>query len=273
MKNIFKILTLLLVTSLVITSCEEDLVVFDNINGQTLAAFDRSSSDLAVIINENGSLTVQVNVTTASSSDRTINFSVVPETTTALAENYTISGTSVTIPANEYNGFITIDATDVSIETTPQVLSLRLDSVDGGIVNSTVHNVSIFQVCPVEETFFTGMYLIEQTSPYVDGPTLDDGSVVEVRAEGTSRIFASNRYPDYCTTPLDFTINLVCNEFVVPVQDTNCRCADASDWFGPATVNDTYDVSDDTILNVTFADDRLADCSPTAQTSYRFTKQ
>lgn len=274
MKKI-KSLLILMVAATCFVACDKDEenVIFDNINGQTLAFFDRTSSSLPVTIDATGSVDIAIGVTTVSNSDRTINISVIADQTTAAAENYSLSSTSITVPAGEYYGTLTVSGTDNSVETTAETIALRIDTVDNGIVDSRTHNVSIFQVCPVDEALFTGMYLIEQTTPFVDGPTLDDGSVVEVRSSGTSRIFASNRYPNFCTTPLDFTFNLVCNEIIVPVQDTNCRCNDASDWFGPATTPSTYDLSDDSVFFLTFADDLQADCGPTAQTTYRFTKQ
>ena len=78
----------------------------------------------------------------------------------------------------------------------------------------------------------------------------------------------------YCSgTFFEFNINLVCNEFVVPLNDTTCACGVFTDWWGPAIVNETYDVSDDSVLFVTFTDDVQGNCGSPAQTTYRFTKQ
>lgn len=269
-----KKIVFLLLTFIAFYSCEKnEMKTFDNVNGQTLAFFESNSSSLPVVIDQTGSLELNIGVTTISNASRTVSFSLNEEETTADSENYTISATSVTIPAGEYWGSFTISGVDVSVETEAKIIALDLTSVDNGIVNTTTHKVSLFQVCPIEETSFVGAYLIEQTTPYVDGPTLQDGDVVIVTAEGTRRSFETSRYVDYCSTPMPFVFDLVCNETVVPNQNTNCSCGNTTDWFGPAEINGTYDPNDDTVFDVTFSDDQQVDCGPTAQTSYRFTKQ
>jgi hypothetical protein len=51
MKNIIK----LLMVVVLFAACDDtESVVFDSVNGQTLASFGASSSDLQVIINESG---------------------------------------------------------------------------------------------------------------------------------------------------------------------------------------------------------------------------
>jgi len=45
------------------------------------------------------------------------------------------------------------------------------------------------------------------------------------------------------------------------------------EWWGPATTPETYDVSDDNVILLTFTDDVQSNCGSPAQTTYRFTKQ
>ncbi|WP_459211054.1 hypothetical protein [Aquimarina rhabdastrellae] len=128
--------------------------------------------------------------------------------------------------------------------------------------------------CPLDENLFIGNYLIEQTSPFVDGPTLSHNTVVELSASsGSSRSFQTSNYPLYCSTPNTFTIDFVCGEIIVPQQDSNCVCGDGGNWFGPAVVSTTYDPNDDSGFTITFTDDAQSDCASPAQTSYKFTKQ
>ncbi|MDH7911761.1 hypothetical protein [Winogradskyella sp. SYSU M77433] len=249
---------------------------FDNVNGQTLVSFQGATSDLAVTIDDVGTVEVVIESSTVSSSDRTITVTLDEENSTANAENYTIVNPVVTIPANEYFGILTINGVDTSVETTPETIVLNMDDSSTDLVyGTTTHTVNIFQVCPIPDDYFVGSYLIEQTSAQVDGYTLSHGTIVEVSASGpTQRTFLTENYPSYCSgTFRNFYINLVCNEFVVPLNGTSCACSSFDDWFGPATVNEMYDTSDDTVLNVTFTDDVQGDCSSPSQTTYQFTKQ
>ena len=130
-------------------------------------------------------------------------------------------------------------------------------------------------VCDLPEGSFTGMYLLEEITEYVDGPTFDDGSIVEV-TEGdtpTERLFFTANYPDYCSTLNDFVFQFVCGEIVVPFQESNCVCADGTDFFGPAEVPSNYDPADDSVFFITFSNDTQSDCGAPQDTTYKLTKQ
>ncbi len=269
MKNIIKIFIL----SLIITSCGEfEEVIYDNVNGQPYASFNESSSSLAVTVDDTGSVDIKISVSTISVTPRTINVSLIASSTTADAANYSFNPV-VTIPANEYFAILTVTGTDVTVDTAPENIALKLDSVDGGVVSTSIHNVSIFQVCPINAPF-TGMYLITQTSALIDGATLGDGTIVELTAPSeTQRSFDTPNYPLYCAAPSAFVFNMVCNELIVPVQNNSCPCTSGTDWFGPAATPENYDPNDDTSFSLTFADDQLGDCGAVAYTTYLFTKQ
>jgi len=275
MKNLLK----LLVLSLILSSCGDfEPVVYDNVNGQTLAFFDKSTSSLEIVIDDVGSVDVQIGSSTLSSSARTVTVSVVQENTTADPASYSFSP-SVTIPANEYFGTLTISGVDNNVETTAETLTLKLDSVEGsGITSSATHAVSIFQICPVPATSFVGNYLIEQQTPYVDGPTLSDGSVitVEVGSSSTERVFDTFNYAQYCQTPNPFRFSLVCNEIISAINASNCTCGGDGLFFGTpvnGAPNETYDVNDDSVFFLTFGDDITTNCGPPVNTTYKFTKQ
>jgi hypothetical protein len=261
-----------------ILACEQEEEninnIYDPTSGQSLTSFSSSSSDLAVVIDGVGTVDVMFEVSSVSTSDRTISVSI-NEESTANPENYTLASNTVVIPANQHMGVLTIDGVDMSVETAPETIILDIaDTSYDTVYNRSSHTVNIFQVCPIPADYFVGTYLLEQVSAYVDGPTLSDGATVEVVASGdTSRSFSTETYPDYCGGSfLDFRVNLVCNEFVVPNQDTICRCNEVSDWFGPAVLNDSYDLSDDSELFITFTDDQQSDCGAPAQTRYKLTK-
>lgn len=157
----------------------------------------------------------------------------------------------------------------------------RTFSVDnaGGIITGGFFS-SPFQyqptvICPLLETAFVGNYLIEEITPYVDGPTFDDGSIVELAVGdfSTERVFFTANYPDYCSTPNDFRFAMVCGTVNVPFQESNCVCNSGADFFGPAEVPSMYDLSDDSVFLLSFSNDTQSDCGPPIDTTYRFTKQ
>lgn len=150
----------------------------------------------------------------------------------------------------------------------------------GGIITGGFFN-SPFQyaptvICPVEDTYMVGDYLIEEITPYVDGPTFDDGAVVtvEVGEFSTERFFLTSNYPDYCTTPNDFRYTLVCGDIIIPLQESNCACGSGADYFGPPLGDvSTYDLADDSVFFLTFGNDLQSDCVSPEDTTYKFTKQ
>ncbi len=158
----------------------------------------------------------------------------------------------------------------------------RVFSVDnaGGIITGGFFN-SPFQyaptvICPVPDTFLVGNYLIEEITDYVDGPTFEDGAVVEVAVGefSTERVFFTFNYPDYCTTPNDFKFTLVCGNILVPLQESNCACGDGANYFGPPLGDGaTYDLADDSVFFLTFGNDLQSDCVAPEDTTYKFTKQ
>ncbi len=273
MKNIYKFLTLVFVFVAII-GCEEDLVIFDNENGETLVAFGVSSIDLPITIDATGVIEVPVNVSTVSSSERTFAVSVVEDETTAPQGSYSVG--SVTIPANAYNGTLTINGTDNNVETTPENLVIEFAEGSGFVTEGQL-TVSVFQVCPVEETAFTGMYEISIVAPGVFGGGTygAEGTVVDISASGLTRTFTANYFGD-ARFPRDFTFTLVCNEIVIARADQNVGCAGNTVNLvtGPPTgANGTYDATDDSSFTINITDNVDSDCggSP-VQASYIFTK-
>ncbi|WP_460219959.1 hypothetical protein [Psychroserpens sp. MEBiC05023] len=250
---------------------------FDSVNGQTLVAFAGTSTNLPILIDGTGSADISVEVSTVSSTDRNVSYTIVTEgdATTVLPANYMLSP-SILVPANSHIGTLTVTGIDdENLGTAAETLTIVITDIDGGgTINDAPHVINLFQVCPVPETFMIGNYLMEQVTPFLGGSaTLSDGSITTITADGTSRTFDTFNYPVFCTTNNPFTFNLVCNEINVPTQRCNCVCNTGTDWFTQPTVAESYDLSDDTEFFLTFTDDTQADCGATAQTTYKFTKQ
>ncbi|AXG67903.1 hypothetical protein KORDIASMS9_00085 [Kordia sp. SMS9] len=257
-----------------LTSCEEtESPIYDQGSQQTLVSWGSPSTSVGVFPGQTVNTTIEINASRQSTVERTVTISVSEESSSAAAENYIIP-TSFTIPANTYFASFDVTITDASLGLTPSTIVLNLDTVDdGGNTTTNIHTISAFELAPL-----TGEYLIEQTSALIDGPTLATGTVVEVNyVSSTQRSFDTANYPNYCSTPNTFTFDLVggvTGEIVVPVQNSNCPCSSGANWFGPADgPNETYDLNDDSVFFVTFADDVQEDCGAVADTTYRFTKQ
>ena len=260
-----------------LTSCEEDVVIFDGENGQTVVQFGQSSANLAITIDDTGSVVVPVDVTTISDSDRTFNVSVVEEATTADPGSYSFG--SIVVPAGEYNGSLTIDGVDNNVETTPESLVLEIAEGSDYRVEGQL-NVSVFQVCPVEDGTFTGMYSITVDTPGLFGcGVFPDGGVVElsVGESPLERTFNAEYILDcgFGSFPTDFAFTLVCNEIVFTTVDTGVGCAgnDVNLVVGPGATAGAYDFTDDSSFTVIVTDNVASDCGGgPVQTSYTFTK-
>jgi len=102
MKNIYKLLTFIVLFAS-FTSCEEDLIVYDN------ASFLQLLDDSAVSVVENSGDVIEIVAIlgSAQSTDTTVSFSV-----TGDDSRFTISGSSVVIPAGETSGTITFSPID-----------------------------------------------------------------------------------------------------------------------------------------------------------------
>ena len=273
MKKYLAILTMGLTA---LYSCDENPFVFDNVGGQTLVNFARTSVDLPVVIDATGVAEVPVNVSTVSKSDRTFNLKV-QKGTTADPKSYTVG--TVTIAAGAYNGVLTINGKDVNVETDPKQLILGFET-SGGIVTDGNLTVKVFQICPIKKTAFTGAYKVETITPGFNSKSTygGDGNIVTLKVgeTGTQRVFEANYFED-SRFKRKFQLNFVCNEIVVPYQDheVGCRGNNVNLSTAPATGdNGKYNPNDDSSFTVNLTDNADSDCGgKPVQASYRFVKQ
>ncbi|MCB0399650.1 MAG: hypothetical protein KDD26_08540 [Winogradskyella sp.] len=103
MKNILKYTFILAGTFLVLVGCEEDLIVYNNSTFVQLA----NDSDVAIVENSGTVVEIPVQLGAPQSSDTTVNFDV-----TGDASRYSLSSTSLVIPAGETSGSINLTAVD-----------------------------------------------------------------------------------------------------------------------------------------------------------------
>ncbi|OIQ28712.1 MAG: hypothetical protein BM564_08030 [Bacteroidetes bacterium MedPE-SWsnd-G2] len=276
MKNFIK----LIVLALLFTACGDfEPVVYDPATGQTLAYFSDTTSNLEVLVDDSGAVTIEVSSTTLSTSDRQINISVNEELSTANAENYAVPATAV-IPANEYSGTFVVTGVDVSVETTTESIVLQMDAVDGGIVSSATHQVSIYQVCPIPADFMIGEYEIVDVLATV-GPgngtsNFLTGTVMIEENTATSRKFVSSVLPAFTGgAPVDVTLDLVCNEIIMSDIGSGLGCGGgggAEYIYTAADMNSTYDIADDNVIIVNYTEDPDGSCGGPFEASFMLTK-
>lgn len=260
MKNIFKIVSILIL-AVTITSCEEDVVIFDNQGGQTLYQFDLEDRafelprDNTTFIFD-GDIDIPISSTTLSDVDRTITVELVEDSTQIEDLSLITFNESVVIPAGEYSGDLSVNVTgqegvDLDLFETYQ-MAFKIIATEGGnnaIVEDRVQFLNAQIVCPVDETFFTGNYQISQVAGFnAFEPFLYDGQETTVEANGLTRTFVI----DYIGFPWTFNVRLNCDLLEVtgaPSSGGNVGCGGGGITQGTPAVPSQYDVTlgDDSI--------------------------
>lgn len=260
-----KYLYFLLTLAGLLISCDEDVVIYDGVNGQTYARFSRNLVDLAVVFDSSSDTQIPIQLSTLSDTERTVSVEVVSTgaENEASPDQYEFSGT-VVIPANSYSGNLSFTGIDSGIEIgETKTVTLQIADISGdpdarrdALSRTTVN---MFQVCPVESDFFIGEYQLTTTVPGIFGiNTFADGVVILEQGESSSdaRKFSAFVYPDFGTFgPFTFNFTLVCGTVLVPTgQDTGIGC-DINTRLGPSNSKGGYEAGDDSVLVIDFLDD------------------
>ena len=162
-------ISIILIALFAFLSCEEEVVIYDVENGQTIVAFNGgATADLPVAIEGESSLDIEVGVTTVSDSDRTYRVSVDPASTADPAE-YSVNE-SVVVPAGEFTGTVTVTGNFEAIPdgvTNTLILNLSEPS-EGSLGSRSQVTVSLFRFCPsdlVAEFDWTATNYVFQGTP------------------------------------------------------------------------------------------------------------
>ncbi|WP_373059756.1 hypothetical protein [Zunongwangia sp. H14] len=146
MKNIINRFTILMVSTMLLLSCEENEIPTIGDDYPVLAQFSDSSVTLATP-EEGASVEVDVVVTTTASTERTVNVEIDPEST-ASADQYSVS--DLVIPAGSYTGTLTVSGNFEAIpESGSTHLILNLTDVEGNetLVDNGTLDVELFRRC------------------------------------------------------------------------------------------------------------------------------
>jgi hypothetical protein len=146
----------------VLTSCEEDKVVFDGNNGKSLIGFTSVTANLPAFQDSDFTMEVEVGATNKVNHDRAIELSVNQELTSATDNQYTIDMSTLVIPAGEYVGKVKITGHYATLpELVKNTITLDLVSVDGFEVKNPDRErftVYLFRACPIILEDFVGTY-------------------------------------------------------------------------------------------------------------------
>ena len=269
-----------MVICLLIVSCEDtQSVIYDG--EQTLISFGSVTSTLAVTIDDTGSVDIQVVASTLSPQDRTFNVTLNTTKTNTDLQNFSLPST-VTIPANEYFGILTVTGIDFDLETATELIVIGLEGSGGTTaVTKVEHTISIKQVCPIIADF-SGAYFMTQITdinPDDGVPVFSDQVVTIIVVEATTRKFSAVYLEDLGIGQPASTIpfTLLCNDVVVGSNiGTGLACGGTPPiTLGPATVPSNYDASDDSVFELTLTEyvtDGGCGANP-YQVTFRFTKQ
>jgi len=147
-----KLITFVFFSFALFTSCEEDLVIFDNVGGKSIGTFQSQSPALLTYNPAADTDNIYtVSVSTVSDVDRAVSVSV-DDASTISSDSYSIN-TSTVIPAGSFSADIVVTtfASDVFPEN-GSTLILNLDSVVGAeIISGTsvaVYNIGFTVECP-----------------------------------------------------------------------------------------------------------------------------
>lgn len=286
MKNIFKLFLITIILGNFV-SCDEtvDPLIYNGVEteNRTFISFERSVYNLPVPINDTGSIQIILNASTMSPSERTFSLQLDTEKTTAESATFSLPST-VTIPANEYQGTITIMGMDNDlVEPTPERIVFNLTGLsDTQDTDFTEVTVNIFEVCPLAAPF-TGTYFLEQITAINpdDGVNVFEDQILEVVSEGDNTRSFSAVYLEGLgigQPPSIVVFNLVCNDVIVnPGIGTGLLCVQGSPviTLGPGTTPATYDPEDDSVFEINMTEyvtDGGCGAAP-YQVTFRLTKQ
>lgn len=172
MKNLiyrFSVIALIFTT---IVGCEEELLIYDADNGQTLINFANSSATLPVP-EDGASYIVRVESSTRSDQDRAIQISVDSSSTAEPAE-YTIDQSTLVIPAGEFIGEVKITGNfDEIPDLTTTTVVLNLDGIDGEALVGprSTFTLSMFKKCDSE---LEGVYTAVSAGESTDGAPVNN---------------------------------------------------------------------------------------------------
>jgi hypothetical protein len=285
MKTFFKILLL----AVLFTSCEDvEPTIFNGNDSSnvTFLSFSSTSYSLPIERDLTGTSTVILNASTISSVDRTYNIEVIVEDLPTSANPATFSvPSSVTIPANEYQGFLVLTGTDGGlVDANEKTFTIKVsdasvttESYDDGSLSAII---KVFEACELQSDF-SGKYMLTQVSPNFgptggDTKTLQEG-IVDVAIGNTpyERTFTAKVYPGFGFPDLDVVMSFTCDgiNWGGPRYVGTNGCSEGNPIsFDRSEDSAPYDTNDDSEFEFVFTEDITNSCNARRDVIFRLTK-
>ncbi len=149
MKNIFYKLSFVCLFALAITSCEEDITIFD---GEAAYHFLQDSSTSQISPDDTEPIIIEVGVTTKSDVDRQVSI-FIDESSTADSEAYSLTSNVVTIPAGQYVGTLQIIPNFDFIPTNAVSLVLVIDQPQENVIaGKDTYTLNLRRECIIDQS-------------------------------------------------------------------------------------------------------------------------
>lgn len=273
----------MLIASTAFVSCDEEVIQYDNVNGQTLVKFDESATrNVGVEINNSGSVDLTITASTISDADRTVNISLV---SSDVDENDLQFNETVTIPAGEYAGTLTVTIVDSGLAIGEDFdIVFNIDGLSGdedASIPSPTQTVRANVVCPIPEDFMVGNYEIEDLNAAI-GPGNNTenfaAGVVEISIgdNNNERVFEVGVLPAFNNEIETVVINLNCDVFQLGEVDPSVSCGDDVPYvFGRTSRSNSsvYDVEgSDAFFVIEYVEDVEGSCGGPYASSFILTK-
>ena len=265
MKNIYKLLTLVL-TLTIVTSCDRDQGEYPYLDNREVTIGFRGAEGSLLV--ENGADNMVSAIVGASTVVPSGSYSVsVDGTSTAvLGVDYDfVSGTDGSFESGNILSSISIvaDFANSTIEGKTVVLNLTSNDPSLSVAEAfSQYTINLIQFCPLNADF-TGSYTLSTVVPGIyDSVVFLNGAVTIVEGSNpTERVITVAPYPEFgAFTPVDFKFSLVCgNVNVGDIFATGVGCGGTTE-IGPAEEVGSYDSNDDSSFNVIFTDDINGNC-------------
>ena len=266
MKNIYKLLTLVL-TLTIVTSCDRDQGEYPYLDNREVTIGFRGAEGSLLV--ENGADNMVSAIVGASTVVPSGSYSVsVDGTSTAvLGVDYDfVSGTDGSFESGNILSSISIvaDFANSTIEGKTVVLNLTSNDPSLSVAEAfSQYTINLIQFCPLNADF-TGSYTLSTVVPGIyDSVVFLNGAVTIVEGSNpTERVITVAPYPEFgAFNPVDFKFSLVCgNVNVGDIFATGVGCNGGTTEIAPAEEVGSYDSNDDSSFNVIFTDDINSSC-------------
>lgn len=160
----FKYLLLIILSIITFIACDDGSEFGSGVD-QTLIGFSNSTQNLSIQIDETKDFEIQINSTTLSDSERTINFTISNQSTLD-PSFYSIPSMSITIPPNEFFGSTIVTIQDVVGNVAdPETIILEIVPEDSFVTGSSISTtLSVGINCPfVYSEIPEGLYEVTQS--------------------------------------------------------------------------------------------------------------